>query len=297
MKKMTKVTVVALLLATGSINLSHANGPACYLNQSSLRSIENSSDIHSKNRSDFSYESFRSICLGAISELNLETKLAHDEWKFGKSVYAVNRLFNALKVAAEAVVYDSLDVPPHAATTILHSFRIAQKLKESSSRNLDNANLSLQLEFMMLTELVNMVNWANQNLDNPYYRNIVRNYLSDNFSFTRFIFPDEYLLKVKRLSLKYLNLYSEIQDALVEDSIELDVAHSFSHAAKVTLNQSIYRRNYCGAIAGLDRTMELIEGFQCSGSGINSFRQVDIVRDVIDDLRYEIRNSDRFRCY
>ena len=297
MKKMSQATI-AILLTTITSLPAFSNGPACYLNTSPVRSItQASSSVHAEIREKSIYDDFRSVCLEALSELNIQLKMAHDEWKFGSSVSAVERLHQALKVAAESVVFDSVDIPPHAATTIIHSYRIAEKLKSSTQRNISDQGLTLQVEFMMLTELVNTVNWANVELDNPYYRDIIDSYFSYDRNFTRMNFSRDYLLKVKSLSIKFLDVFRDVQAALVTDRVELDVAHSFAFASKTTLNQSLYRRKYCSAIASLDRVMELIEGFQCSTAKIPSYRQVDIVRNALEDLSYEIRNTDNYRCY
>ncbi len=299
MKKLTKVTSLALLLSTLSpVLASQESAPICALKTQVMRDVLGAKNSgHQKMTNQSYYDDFRSVCLEALAQLNIQFRQAHDEWRYGSQIPALDRLHNALKEAAEQVIFDSIDVPPHSATTILHAYEISAKLKESTARNLPGSNLAIQVEFMMLTELINMINWANESLDNPHYRDIVSSYITNNYRFNQVNFTQDYLHKVKSLSLKFINVYRQVQDALVTNPLELDVAYSFSKAAKTTLNQSLYRRSFCSAVVGLEETMKLIEQFQCGGRTIPSYRQVDIVRNSIDQLASDIRYSNNHRCY
>ncbi|WP_372654997.1 hypothetical protein [Halobacteriovorax sp.] len=300
MNNIKKTLLVCLsVLSLNSFADTPTKVNSCYLTQNSIRFSQPATSVHGALQDNSFYEDFRGVCLESLSELNVQLKMAFDEWKYGNHNSAVMRLHNALKDSANKVAFDSIDVPPHTATSIINSYRISEKVKDSIQKNLPDRRLGLQVEFMMLTELINIVNWANTNLDNPYYRNVVDTYISFGNNFSSMNYFNDYLGKVKQLSIKYLRSYQKVKEALASNKVELDVAHSFASAAKETLQQSVYRRQFCAGLNGLDHIMRLTESFQCGQAQIPSYRQVNIVRSTMSKVEREISvvRVGRSSCY
>ena len=223
--------------------------------------------------------------------------MAHDEWKYGGHTQAFNRLHNALKEAVRNVVVDGIDIPPQTAITINNAYRISKKVKSSISRNIKENGLGIQVEFLMLTELVNLINWANNNLDNPFYNDVVDTYISYGNDFNQVEFPLDYFRNVKKLSVKFLDVYAKVQNALASNKVELDIAHSFAVASKSVLRTSVYRRSFCTALSGLNHISDLIQRYQCSQSRLPSYRQVQVVRKTMNQVKNDIQNTRTGRGY
>jgi len=287
----------ALILGMSTLALMQASpalsktGNQCYLSSAPQRVVIPATSLHRSINDGAIYEDFRGLCLESLSELNVQLRMAHDEWRYGSHRQAVARLHTALKASVTNLVIDGVDIPPQTAVTINNAYRIAKKVQSSIKRNLNEGGLGIQVEFMMLTELINLVNWANNNLDNPYYSDVVDTYISFGNDFNQVEFPLDYFKNVKKLSVKFLSVYDKVQQALASNRVELDIAHSFAVASKSVLNTSVYRRSFCAGLTGLQHITSLIERFQCGQARVPSYRQVQIVRRTMDKVRTDINNT------
>lgn len=283
--KVTKLLSLGSILTLTLFNSS----PALAQNMCPVKlfPVTDSVDVHKNDQGRAQIYDFYDHCLGVLSTINAESRMAIDEWKHGNKERAVLRIKKALKKSVGNLYLDQSDIPPYTAQTLVAAYNISRVLEATLKQNVERKYISLQVEFMTLTKLVELANWSYQYVDAPYYNDVVDSYLDTSFFSAEF--PTEYFRNVQDLSEKYISVLDQINIALADNTVELDVSYAFVRSVVGLINNSVYKRQFCSAKAHALSILDIISRFRCGDISVPSKRKIDLIRNEIESLKREIQ--------
>lgn len=285
--KTLKILSVSSILALSV--LSNKEVAAANMCPAKLFPLTDSTSVHKNDQGRAEIYDFYDHCLGVLSKINAEARIAVDEWKHGRRHEGVKRIKDALKTSVGRLYLDQTDIPPYTAQTLVAAYNISRVLEASVAQNISRKYVSIQVEFMTLTKLVELANWSYQYVDAPYYNEVVDSYLDD--SFFKADFPMEYFRNVKDLSAKFISILDQINGALADNTTELDVTYAFVRSISGLIDSSVYRRQFCNAKVKADGIMNIISRFRCGDISVPSKRKVDLIRSEVLELQRVIEGT------
>ena len=213
------------------------------------------------------YSSVLEWCETAITNL----KRAQDEARWAyyneSADTAVNILYSALMREAQAGGFTT--PAPNTADAVRVSANIAIEAFAAANDPELQPRTRTDLKMRLLDSLYQIIIWAYDNLDRPYYADVYNacqggNCYTEN---TGSILPDQYEDALRQIAEQFVNMQSVLAPAQASNYAELRIAHSVVIGARDILLASTLNREFCHPISVLIQTEEEISKYlYCSGN-------------------------------
>lgn len=244
------------------------------------------------------YDGLLSSCADVLTQLREDWFFSSEEWAAGRRQDAINGYYNAFSNLYFGQGQYDVAISPITMLTIENVQNIAAKLQEvMSSQTSMKFGLAIDLQYVVLNSLFNLVTWSYHNLDTTFYPAILDGYVGphsqgdfDEEGFLSHRMPQNYFRNIKLLAKQFLVTQMRISEALVKNEIELAMSVEFANAAASILSNNLYRRSFCQPMLNLVHLKTLVNRYQCSANPITANQQVDTVRRRLRFIVQTIKN-------
>ncbi len=227
-------------------------------------------------------------CSNASRELTRARRDASFHAVHGRLAEAASELKSAVyRVADGDLRIIGRQAPgPHLAFAALEGQKILQTA--DGALGALPARLRVQVDYLISSELVDLLIQAFDDLDNKYVKQI-----SDDCGSCWFDkLPLEYFDGVRLLALRFVELQIKLQEVLASDLVEIKIAKSVTIAATNFLEAYTGRRAYCSALNDLIDLKDWICGYM-QQPNYPSYELIPAIRHRLKHIKNELNVSKR----
>lgn len=266
------------------------------------------------------YANYLGWCSSFVSTINQTLYTARMMDSSGNKQGAVDALVNELNRQAAEINRFPMSPYPHTMIAIIESASIANQLVQAISQVpdtqiCDTCNdpsrpwfaqqlivvgmdpiMKANVQINALSQLVDVINFAYEELDNPYYQQIFNSCWGNNCYGTvnNGLIGTDYYRNMVDLANKFLTSYQVVDDYMADDIVELNIAKGFVNSSKTTLLSALGRRQLECEVRDLHFIEGTINYFLSPESGhMRTPDKVRIIRAHVDSVENKLS---RYGC-